>query len=78
MLALRADDGYPDADGRWVHPALSVRHEALTALWDDYDLAEDDVGEPAALARVLGMAAIRAWDDFRADTDDHFGERNGR
>ncbi len=76
VAGLRADDGTEDSGGRHVHPAETVTDEAITALWDDYDAAEDDPAEPAALARVLGLAAVHTWRRFSADARRRFGERN--
>ncbi|WP_052583860.1 hypothetical protein [Saccharomonospora iraqiensis] len=76
VVGLRADDGAEASGGRYLHPAETVTDEAITALWDDYDAAEDDPGEPAALARVLGLAAVHTWRRFRAGAGCRFGERN--
>lgn len=65
VAGLEPDDGFPSAlDGHWVHPADSVGPFAAVALWDDYDLAEHDDGDPAALAAVLGKAAEQVLDTF--------------
>ncbi|MEU6646079.1 hypothetical protein ABZ863_26515 [Saccharomonospora sp. NPDC046836] len=57
IAGLEADDGRPSpADGHWIHPAADLGPFRAVALWDDYDAAEHDPGEPAALAAVLGRA----------------------
>lgn len=67
VVDLRADDGYVDAGGRRIHPAVLLCSRATTALWDDYDVAEADVGEPSALADVLARAAVQVWKTFADD-----------
>ncbi|OQO92049.1 hypothetical protein B1813_07200 [Saccharomonospora piscinae] len=64
VTRLRADDGYVDVEGWRVHPALTLAPRATTALWDDYDRTESDAGQPAAVAEVLGRAAVSVWKAF--------------
>lgn len=67
VVDLRPDDGYVDGSGRRVHPATTLRPEAVGALWDDYDAAEVDVGEETAVADVLARAAVQVWKTFADD-----------
>ncbi|EHR62408.1 hypothetical protein [Saccharomonospora cyanea] len=64
VVDLRADDGYVDGEGRRVHPAAMLQPHAATALWDDYDAVEADLGQPSVVADVLGRAAVAVWKKF--------------
>lgn len=71
VAALEPDDGHAAADGRWVHPACTLGPARVAALWDDYDLAQHDVGETAALADVYAYAAERVRMSFERDARRH-------
>lgn len=64
VVGLRADDGYRDGEGYRVHPAATLLPLAATALWDDYDAAEGDIGSSSAVADVLARAAVAVWKTF--------------
>ncbi|WP_277068976.1 hypothetical protein [Saccharomonospora viridis] len=76
IVDMRADDGYVDGEGRWVHPALTLVPRAVSALWADYDAAEADVGQPSAIAEVISRAAVYVWGTFARGCDRCSGERN--
>ncbi|WP_298181565.1 hypothetical protein [Saccharomonospora sp.] len=76
VVAVRADDGYVDGEGRRVHPVLTLDPRAVSALWADYDAAEADVGQPSAIADVVARAAVHVWSAFTHGRDGCSGERN--
>lgn len=57
VVGLTPEDGSPGAEGRWIHPVCALGQDRVEALWDDYDAAESDAGEPQALAGILARAA---------------------
>lgn len=68
VVGLEPDDGHRSpVDGHWVHPAEGVGPFAADALWDDYDAAEHDAGDPSALATLLDRAARGLRDAFDLD-----------
>lgn len=67
VVALTPDDGHPGAGGRWTHPACALGRVRAVALWDDYDAAESDIGDPAALAALLTRAADRLRKHYGLD-----------
>ncbi|MFD2800601.1 hypothetical protein ACFS2C_14485 [Prauserella oleivorans] len=72
VVGIEPDDGHRSPlDGHWVHPVAGVGPFAADALWDDYDAAEHDAGDPAALAAVLDRAAraLRGAFDVDAHAD---------
>lgn len=59
VSGLEPEDGTPDGLGGRIHPACSLTSSQTTALWNDYDAAEGDTGDPEALAQLLSQVAAR-------------------
>jgi hypothetical protein len=70
VVGLEPDDEH-STDGSSLHPACVLGASRIAALWDDYDAAEHDAGDAAALATVLGAAAERLRSSFAAAARRH-------